>query len=297
MKGIFPSCGSQQLPKSVHFASPERLCEYSSGKQRRSTRSQWYQLSDYVKFRDISKADSEIAISLGFDDFLFRAYTCRGDARAEDVKVQQKSLDLWAQSSDSRRGLEKFICKRYYSYKVIHRSKLVEAVLSTQDLVRFDKVECDRATAIIAQVAKGFSNHAVHLANSLGKADRCAAQSIWCEQHRQPLHQQPLPKLQRMLPSSPEPVSGRSSPMCVASYRPPLPPSPQKIVRMAKSELIPELEASECLQRQALVPSSSKARLERKQRVPLSPARRLEQELQQKLESRERRPVWVAAVQ
>jgi hypothetical protein len=297
MKGVVPSCGQQQLPKSVCFAPPKRLCEYSISKPSRSSRSQWYQLSDYVKFRDIAKADSEIAIHLGFDDFLFGAYACRGDARAEDVMVQQKSLDLWAQSPDSQRGLEKFICKRYYSYKVIHRSKLVQAVLSTQHLVRFDKVECDRATAIIAQVAKKFSDHAVHLANSLGKADHCAAQSLWCDQYRQPVQQQPLAKLQRMLPSSPEPLSGRSSPMDLTSYRSPLPPTPQKNERMAKSELIHESVVSDCLQQQALVPSSSKARLERRQRVPLSPARWLEQELQQKLESRRRSTACVSVVQ
>ena len=129
---------------SVRFAPPSLLCEYCKVNPmatKQTLEEKWYQPNDYADFREVATEISDAAIEKGFDDFLYRIF-CKQEEHGDDESgehydcdkelLEQNALNLWSQSKESRRGLERFVCKRYGMQMKMNRSKVVQAILYTQ---------------------------------------------------------------------------------------------------------------------------------------------------------------------
>jgi hypothetical protein len=158
------------MKKSVHFASEDSICGHrikSPSSRSGATNNVFYQPSEYEQMRiEILELVQE-AKQRGMSAFLKKNYGCT-DSNTQEL------LNIWATCKDTNRGLERFVCEEYGQQRLLHRRKIVEAVLHAQTKLRKDNRNGASAASIIQTVSSTLSGNAIQFARMLAIADRAA---------------------------------------------------------------------------------------------------------------------------
>jgi hypothetical protein len=160
------------IRNSVRFAQVDDLIEYADGRIAELTLSMkkdiWWRPHEFQELRKAARDLVDEAIQKGLGVFIGRAYV-HHDENA------QHALNVWAKCKDTRRGLERFICSDYAVLRLQKRKNLIETVLYTQYQLNQEVCyDAERASNIIAKVAKALSSGPILYAEMLGKADACS---------------------------------------------------------------------------------------------------------------------------
>jgi hypothetical protein len=170
-QGLFSFTMVLSMKKSVHFALDDSICTFErlslSSSRSSAPETMFYQPSEYEQMRIEALESVQEAKQRGMSAFLKHNYGCT------DSKTQEM-LRVWAKCKDTNRGLERFVCEEYGQLRLLHRRKVIEAVLYAQAKLRKDNRNDASAASIIQTVSSTLSVNAIQFARMLAIADRAA---------------------------------------------------------------------------------------------------------------------------
>lgn len=164
----------------VHF-NETLLCEYHTGAvmdyiDEVLASDIWYQHNDLQQMKRRAMVLSKEANRYGLGSLLTNTY-----GRSDNET--QRSMNTWARSCSSRRGLERFINNEYSAKRSDIRRRTIKSVIRAQRKMKEEGVlDVDYGMKVLSRLSEAFSQDSRNFARMMGIADEFALQELMSEE-------------------------------------------------------------------------------------------------------------------